>query len=150
MGMRLETSSRAVVVRVGVDIALIGGVGYTRPYRWDSTMTSVLMSMPVCPVCQRTVTKGQYLVTECYALIALEELRAHPNTSAWELSQMGSLPYSVMSTALLKALDARWVAAEPEQREAGGKRYRYRALEVPSEDKARHTALIAQYNFSKR
>jgi predicted transcriptional regulator len=61
----------------------------------------------------------------------------HPGCSAWELSKESNIGYSQVSKALIKLRDLELVRADPEEREAGGFRYRYYPLGDHGEQEAR-------------
>lgn len=88
----------------------------------------VSATYPVCEYCKREFRPGESWtgVNFCRAVHLVKILLGHPGLSTWELAQEGGILYSEASKAMLKARDWGMVSYEEEEREAGGKRYRYK------------------------
>ena len=89
-----------------------------------------------CPVCGRGIYDSRgvgmydaFLRNYCRALLALEFIASHEGLTAWEISQQSGIPYVDVSKGLQKARERQWGRTREEERDQGGKRYRYWSLE---------------------
>lgn len=86
-------------------------------------------SIPKCRYCGRSFNVGDqwHGANYCRAAFLVEFVADHPGLTTWEISQESGVAYSVTSKGLTKARDHGLVEFTPEERDAGGVRYRYRA-----------------------
>lgn len=80
-----------------------------------------------CSHCQQPleVDSNWPQINYCRGLTLLPWIVSHPGLSAWELAQVSAMAYSQVSKGLAKLRDLEVIRGDPEQREAGGFRYRY-------------------------
>ena len=62
----------------------------------------------------------------CRAAYLLPIIEQSPGLSSWELSKIANIPFTQVSSALVKARDWNLVTYEAEENEQGGQRYRYK------------------------
>jgi len=86
---------------------------------------------PVCPYCNQEFAPGVYWkwANYCRAAYLIMFIDSHPNLSAWEMHQQTGMPYKDVTGGLQKAREWQIVVTEDEQREQGGKRFRYFAVD---------------------
>lgn len=85
---------------------------------------------PRCPRCNRMLQPGThwFTINLCRLLILLEAVESEPDLSTAELAMRTGMSYADASKAMTFARSHDLVTLEPEDREQGGVRYRYRAL----------------------
>lgn len=81
-----------------------------------------------CLYCKRDFGPGVnwHGVNFCRAAALLPFIELHPNLSAWELSQQTKLSYAEVTKGITKAREYNALEFDEEERDQGGKRYRYR------------------------
>ena len=80
-----------------------------------------------CAYCGRVFGPGAnwHGLNYCRAAYLLPIIAEHPGLSAWELATVSKMGYAEVTKGLVKARAWEVVTVEPEERDAGGIRYRY-------------------------
>jgi hypothetical protein len=99
-----------------------------------SPYATISQSPPACPSCGRACEPGATWkgANYCRGLILLRFIEDKPGLSAWELSQISSVPYTDATRGLAKLRDYQAVDTVMEERSGGdGFRYRYWPTDNP-------------------
>ena len=91
----------------------------------------VSITTPACPCCGREFKPGVFWdnANYCRARFLLEYIEDHSGKSTWEISKATGMPYSDATRGMQKAREWALVDMKQEDREQGGTRYRYWAMD---------------------
>jgi len=105
-----------------------------------------------CPHCDRKLTLESHWAQAnyCRGFTLLPWILNHPGLSAWELAGVSGMSYAQVSKGVAKLRELEIIRGDPEEREAGGFRYRYypwpdHAAQVARMENMMHSAKALEF-----